>query len=79
MGFFFEEIFYFAKTTEFSLKGGWGTATLFTLSLSRARERGTTITYHTYYQTDTALHTLYILLFTLYDTSYNTSSGSRRK
>jgi len=25
MGFFFEEIFHFAKTTEFSLKGGWGT------------------------------------------------------
>jgi len=24
MGFFFEEIFHFAKTTEFSLKGGWG-------------------------------------------------------
>jgi len=26
MGFFFKEIFHFAKTTEFSLKGGWGTA-----------------------------------------------------
>ena len=25
MGFLFEEIFHFAKTTEFSLKGGWGT------------------------------------------------------
>ena len=27
MGFFFEEIFHFAKPTEFSLKGGWRTAT----------------------------------------------------
>ena len=26
MGFFFEEIFHFAKTTEFSWKGGWRTA-----------------------------------------------------
>ena len=26
MGFFFEEIFHFAKTTEFSRKGGWRTA-----------------------------------------------------
>ena len=25
MGFFFKEIFHFAKTTEFSLKGGWRT------------------------------------------------------
>ena len=25
MGFFFEEIFHLAKTTDFSLKGGWGT------------------------------------------------------
>jgi len=25
MGFFLEEIFHFAKTTEFSLKGGWRT------------------------------------------------------
>jgi len=28
MGFFFEEIFHFAKTTEFILKGGWRTGTL---------------------------------------------------
>ena len=32
MGFFFEEIFHFAKTTEFSLKGAWGTG-MFDLNL----------------------------------------------
>ena len=36
MGFFFEEIFHIAKTTEFSLKGDWRTKILFPQPVPRA-------------------------------------------
>ena len=41
MGFNFEEIFHFAKTTEFSLKGAWGTVYLGEASENREVSRKT--------------------------------------